>query len=53
MCESFMCIRLFRSGTPLVRKTVDSWFIRVEDIKDKLVQNNQNTYWYDQAPLQL
>ncbi|EDQ92788.1 uncharacterized protein MONBRDRAFT_19043 [Monosiga brevicollis MX1] len=38
----------WRSGTPLVRKTVDSWFIRVEDIKDKLVQNNQNTYWVPQ-----
>eukprot|EP00045_Choanoeca_perplexa_P016863 m.233311 g.233311 ORF g.233311 m.233311 type:complete len:1289 (-) comp17379_c0_seq1:2522-6388(-) len=35
----------WRSGTPLVRKTVDSWFIRVEAIKERLIKNNQETYW--------
>eukprot|EP00043_Microstomoeca_roanoka_P009306 m.88655 g.88655 ORF g.88655 m.88655 type:complete len:1182 (+) comp14546_c0_seq1:150-3695(+) len=35
----------WRSGTPLIRKTVDSWFIRVEAIKDRLLANNDKTYW--------
>eukprot|EP00730_Choanoeca_flexa_P015684 TRINITY_DN7256_c0_g1_i1.p1 TRINITY_DN7256_c0_g1~~TRINITY_DN7256_c0_g1_i1.p1 ORF type:complete len:1294 (+),score=446.59 TRINITY_DN7256_c0_g1_i1:87-3968(+) len=35
----------WRSGTPLVRKTVDSWFIRVESIKERLIANNKDTYW--------
>lgn len=41
--DAILCYR--RSDTPLIRKTVDSWFIKVEDIKDKLVKNNKNTYW--------
>ena len=36
----------WRSSTPLIRKTVDSWFVRVESIKDRLILNNQKTYWY-------
>eukprot|EP00049_Salpingoeca_infusionum_P007190 m.116932 g.116932 ORF g.116932 m.116932 type:complete len:1283 (-) comp13619_c0_seq1:6698-10546(-) len=35
----------WRSGTPLIRKTVDSWFIRVEDVKEQLLVNNDKTYW--------
>ena len=35
----------WRSNTPLLYKAVPSWFIRVEDFKDKLLVNNQKTYW--------
>ncbi|OXU26482.1 hypothetical protein TSAR_003608 [Trichomalopsis sarcophagae] len=35
----------WRSDTPLIYKAVPSWFIRVESIKDKLLQCNSETYW--------
>lgn len=35
----------WRSDTPLLYKAVPSWFIRVEDFKDKLLVNNAKTYW--------
>ena len=35
----------WRSDTPLIYKAVPSWFIRVEEIKDKIVENNKKTYW--------
>jgi isoleucyl-tRNA synthetase len=35
----------WRSDTPLIYKAVPSWFVRVEEIKDKIVENNKKTYW--------
>lgn len=35
----------WRSDTPLIYKTVPSWFVRVEDIKPQLLENNQKTSW--------
>lgn len=35
----------WRSDTPLIYRTVPSWFVAVEQIKDKLLKNNQKTYW--------
>jgi len=35
----------WRSDTPLIYKAVPSWFVRVEDIRDKIVANNNKTYW--------
>ena len=35
----------WRSETPLIYKAVHCWFIKVTDIKDKLVQNNKKSYW--------
>ncbi|GAB4817754.1 hypothetical protein N2152v2_004800 [Parachlorella kessleri] len=35
----------WRSDTPLIYKAVPSWFVRVEDIKDRLLANNAVTYW--------
>ncbi|XP_015590237.1 isoleucine--tRNA ligase, cytoplasmic [Cephus cinctus] len=35
----------WRSDTPLIYKAVPSWFIRVEQIKDKLLQASAETYW--------
>lgn len=35
----------WRSDTPLLYKAVPSWFIRVESLVDKLMANNEKTYW--------
>lgn len=35
----------WRSDTPLIYKAVPSWFVSVTTIKDKLLKNNQETYW--------
>ncbi|XP_033114615.1 isoleucine--tRNA ligase, cytoplasmic-like [Anneissia japonica] len=35
----------WRSETPLIYKAVPSWFIRVEPLVEKLLANNQKTYW--------
>lgn len=35
----------WRSDTPLIYRTIPSWFIRVEPLKEKLIEHNQTTYW--------
>lgn len=35
----------WRSDTPLIYRAVPSWFVRVEDIKPKLLANNDKTHW--------
>ena len=35
----------WRSDTPLIYKAVPSWFIRVEQFRDKLLDRNSKTYW--------
>ncbi|KAL3567527.1 hypothetical protein D5086_030178 [Populus alba] len=35
----------WRSDTPLIYRAVPSWFIRVEEIKEQLLENNKQTYW--------
>nr|XP_018906818.1 PREDICTED: isoleucine--tRNA ligase, cytoplasmic [Bemisia tabaci] len=35
----------WRSDTPLIYKAVPSWFIRVQQLRQKLLDANQNTYW--------
>ncbi len=35
----------WRSDTPLIYKAVDTWFIAVESIKEKLLQMNQKIHW--------
>ncbi|KAG8436243.1 hypothetical protein GDO86_007368 [Hymenochirus boettgeri] len=35
----------WRSDTPLIYKAVPSWFVRVEHMVDKLLQNNDQCYW--------
>ena len=35
----------WRSDTPLIYKAVPSWFVRVEAVKDKLIEANGRTYW--------
>ena len=38
----------YRGGTPQIYKAVNSWFIKVTDIKDNLLANNNKTYWVPQ-----
>lgn len=35
----------WRSDTPLIYRAVPSWFVRVENMVDKLLESNSNTYW--------
>jgi isoleucyl-tRNA synthetase len=35
----------WRSDTPLIYKAVPSWFIKVESIKDKLLEHNLSSKW--------
>lgn len=35
----------WRSDTPLIYKAVKTWFVAVEQIKDRLVETNQEIYW--------
>jgi isoleucyl-tRNA synthetase len=35
----------WRSDTPLIYKAVPSWFVKVEEIRDEIVENNKKTYW--------
>ncbi|XP_020298336.1 probable isoleucine--tRNA ligase, cytoplasmic [Pseudomyrmex gracilis] len=35
----------WRSDTPLIYKAVPSWFLQVEQIKDKLLEASSATYW--------
>jgi len=35
----------WRSDTPLIYRAVPSWFIRVEQMQEKLLESNDKTYW--------
>ncbi|XP_006656298.1 isoleucine--tRNA ligase, cytoplasmic-like [Oryza brachyantha] len=35
----------WRSGTPLIYRAVPSWFVKVEKIRDQLLECNKQTYW--------
>lgn len=35
----------WRSDTPLIYKAVDSWFVAVEKIKDRIIAINQSIHW--------
>lgn len=39
----------WRSGTPLIYRAIPSWFVRVANISDKLVKNNEKTRWVPEA----
>ena len=34
-----------RSDTPLIYRAVPSWFVRVEQMQQKLLETNSATYW--------
>ncbi|KEP62519.1 UNVERIFIED_CONTAM: isoleucyl-tRNA synthetase family protein [Hammondia hammondi] len=35
----------WRSDTPLIYRAVPSWFVRVEHMRERLVEANEQTYW--------
>jgi isoleucyl-tRNA synthetase len=35
----------WRSETPLIYRAIDAWFVNVESFRDKLIENNNKTYW--------
>ncbi len=35
----------WRSNTPLIYKSISTWFVKVEDIKDKMIENNKQIHW--------
>lgn len=35
----------WRTDTPLIYKAVPSWYLKVTDIKDKMIENNQKINW--------
>jgi len=36
----------WRSDTPLIYRAVASWLVKVTEIKERLLANNANTYWF-------
>lgn len=34
-----------RTDTPLIYRAVDAWYMRVEDLRDELVTQNNSVYW--------
>eukprot|EP00816_Leptocylindrus_hargravesii_P009963 CAMPEP_0196810816 /NCGR_PEP_ID=MMETSP1362-20130617/14340_1 /TAXON_ID=163516 /ORGANISM="Leptocylindrus danicus, Strain CCMP1856" /LENGTH=1177 /DNA_ID=CAMNT_0042185969 /DNA_START=93 /DNA_END=3626 /DNA_ORIENTATION=+ len=39
----------WRSDTPLIYRTIPSWFINVESIRDRILENNETTRWVPDA----
>ncbi|KTG31803.1 hypothetical protein cypCar_00001897 [Cyprinus carpio] len=39
----------WRSDTPLIYKAVPSWFVRVEHMVEKHLDNNSNCYWFGES----
>ncbi|MCF0262086.1 MAG: isoleucine--tRNA ligase [Sphaerochaetaceae bacterium] len=35
----------WRTGSPLIYRAMDCWFVKVTDFKDKMVANNRKVYW--------
>ena len=34
-----------RTDTPLIYRAIDAWYVRVEDLHDRLAANNQTVHW--------
>jgi isoleucyl-tRNA synthetase len=35
----------WRSDTPLIYKAISTWFVKVEDLKEKMIKNNEKIHW--------
>ena len=35
----------YRTETPLLYRAIPSWFVKIEDLREKLVEVNNSTYW--------
>ncbi len=38
-----------RTDTPLIYKAIDAWYVRVEDLHERLLKNNAQTSWVPEA----
>ncbi len=38
-----------RSHQPVIFRTTKQWFFKVEDLKEKLIQANEDIYWYPES----
>lgn len=38
-----------RTDTPLIFRAIDAWYLRVEDLRDRLVANNAGVHWVPAA----
>lgn len=38
-----------RTDTPLIYRAIEAWYVRVEDLRDQLVANNQTVHWMPEA----
>jgi isoleucyl-tRNA synthetase len=34
-----------RTDTPLIYRAIEAWYVRVEDLRDRLVANNDQVHW--------
>ena len=39
----------YRTGTPLLYMAISTWFMKVEELRDELVKNNEETHWVPEA----
>tara|TARA_R110002072_G_scaffold534_6_gene3904 strand:- start:80846 stop:83989 length:3144 start_codon:yes stop_codon:yes gene_type:complete len=35
----------YRSDTPLIQKAIPSWYVKVEEIKDRIIKSNSQIHW--------
>ena len=35
----------YRSGTPLIYKSTPSWYVKVETLRERMVENNRDIHW--------
>ncbi len=38
-----------RTDTPLIYRAIEAWYVKVEDIRDRLVANNATVHWMPEA----
>lgn len=38
-----------RTDTPLIYRAIDAWYVRVEDLHERLVKNNESVHWVPAA----
>lgn len=38
-----------RTDTPLIYRAIDAWYVKVEDIRDRLVANNSKVHWMPES----
>ena len=43
----------WRSQTPLLQRAVPSWFMKVQQMRERLLSHNEETYWVSFSPISL